>query len=129
VETVQEISAEIPMAADGTATQIIDVGVAVVDNTTQIAIRGNGRLLEGRVRVSRLEDPDRVWIRIRGIQTFYRPNELVVGSKEVERVRIGHHPEENPPSIYVVIDLADGRAQIGETWHQGETFRVSVAIP
>ncbi len=126
--TGELVPADVPPAVDGTATKIVDAGVAIIDNKTQIGIRGNGQFLEGRVKVSRLKDPDRVWIRIQGIQTFYRPNEILVDSKEVERVRIGHHPEENPPSIYIVIDLADSRAQVHETWLQGDTFRVAVGI-
>jgi hypothetical protein len=44
----------------------------------------------------------------------------------VDRVRIGHHPEENPQSIYVVIDLANNSAKVRETWLEGDTFRVGI---
>ena len=48
------------------------------------------------------------------------------GSPHVERIRIGHHPEENPPSIYVVLDLTTDRAKVRETWLEGDTFRVAI---
>ncbi|MGD9253797.1 MAG: hypothetical protein PVG92_07690 [Holophagae bacterium] len=122
------IPAEFSPAVDGTATRLLAVSNAVVDGATQVSIRGNGQFLEGRVRVMRLENPARVWIRIKNIGTFYRPNEIPVNSRHVERIRIGHHPEESPPSIYVVLDLATDRAKVQETWLEGDTFRVAVDI-
>jgi hypothetical protein len=120
------IPEELPPAVDGTATRLLVVSDAIVDGATQVAIRGNGQFLKGRVEVMRLENPARVWIRIKNIGTFYRPNDIPVNSAHVERIRIGHHPEESPPSIYVVLDLATDRAKVQETWLEGDTFRVAV---
>jgi hypothetical protein len=122
----QMIPEELPPAVDGTATRLIDVASFTVEGATQVAVRGNGTFLKGRVQVSRLENPARVWIRIKNIGTFYRPNFIPVDSPDVKMVRIGHHPEESPPSIYVVLDLANDRAKVQETWLEGDTFRVAV---
>jgi hypothetical protein len=97
-----------------------------VADATVVTVKGNGDLAEESVRVSRLKDPARVWVRIQGIETFYRPNDIAVGTSEVERVRVGHHPEETPQSIYVVCDLASTSAVIREQTIEGDTLRVVV---
>jgi len=116
----------IPPPTTGQATRIVDVAVARVGDATVIDIRGNGGLSEARLRVSALDDPPRVWVRIRGIEDFYRPNEIAVGSPEVSRIRVGHHPEESPVSLWVVLDLADGSVVVRDTTVSGDTIRVSV---
>ena len=94
-----------------------------------VVVQGNGKFEESMVRVAPMEDPARIWMRIRGIETFYRPNEIVVESPEVLRVRVGHHPEETPPSIYVVLDLADASAVLRDTSVRGDTIQVAVGLP
>ena len=110
----------------GPATRVLLVAAARVADTTVVTVKVNGDLEEEAVRVSRLKDPARVWVRIRGIETFYRPNDIEVGTPEVERVRVGHHPEETPQSIYVVFDLANAAAVIREHTIEGDTLRVVV---
>ena len=102
------------------------MAVERVGDATIVDIRGNGDLSEARLRVSVLDDPPRVWLRIRGIETFFRPNEIAVGSLEVSRIRVGHHPEEKPVSLWVVLDLADGSVVVRDTTVSGDTIRVSV---
>jgi hypothetical protein len=116
----------IPPSATGPATRIVDVAVARVGDATVVGIRGNGGLSQDRLRVSLLDDPPRVWLRIRGIETFYRPNEIAVGSPELSRIRVGHHPEDKPGSLWVVLDLADGSVVVRDTAVSGDTIRVSV---
>jgi hypothetical protein len=110
----------------GPATRVLLVAAARVADATVVTVKVNGDLMEGTVRVSRLKDPARVWIRIQGIETFYRPNDIAVETPEVERVRVGHHPEETPQSIYVVCDLASTSAVLREHTIEGDTLRVVV---
>jgi len=124
-EPVQAAPA-IPPPTTGPATRIVAVAATRVGDATVVDIRGNGGLSEARLRVSALDDPPRVWIRIRGIEDLYRPNEIAVGSPEVSRIRVGHHPEESPVSLWVVLDLADGSAVVRDTTVSGDTIRVSV---
>jgi hypothetical protein len=112
--------------AEGPATRVLLVAATRVADATIVTVRTNGDLSEDSVRVSRLKDPARVWIRIQGIETFYRPNDIEVGTPEMERVRVGHHPEETPQSIYVVCDLAGTDAVIREHSIEGDTLRVIV---
>ena len=121
----QVASAALPPAT-GPATRIVDMAVARVDDATVVDIRGDGALSQDRLRVSRLDDPPRVWVRIRGIETFFRPNEIVVGSPELLRIRVGHHPEDTPVSLWVVLDLADGSMVVRDTTVSGDTIRVSI---
>jgi hypothetical protein len=113
----------------GPATRVLLVAAARVGNETVVTVRGNGRLSLESVRVSLLKDPARVWIRVPGIESFYRPNDIEVGTPEVERVRVGHHPEENPQSLYVVCDLADAAAVVREQTVEGDTLRVVIGRP
>jgi uncharacterized protein (TIGR02266 family) len=108
------------------ATSVVDIAVARIDDATVVDIRGDGGLTEDRLRVSRLDDPPRVWVRIRGIETFFRPNEIVVGSPELSRIRVGYHPEDTPVSLWVVLDLADGSMVVRDTTVSGDTIRVSI---
>jgi hypothetical protein len=110
----------------GPATRVLLVATARVADATVVTVKVNGDLTERSVRVSRLKDPARVWIRIQGIETFYRPNDIAVGTPEVERVRVGHHPEETPQSIYVVCDLASPSAVIRQHTITGDTLRIVV---
>jgi hypothetical protein len=94
---------------------------------TTVVIRGNGSFTDEAVDVKTLRDPPRIWLRIRNIERFYRPNELTVGSPEVDRVRIGHHPEESPSSLYVVLDVTDEAVVVTKRSVEGNTISVTVA--
>lgn len=111
---------------DRRASRIVDVGAVSGRGVTTVMIRGDGLIEEGSVRVARLKDPERIWVRVRHIETFYKPNEILVGSPEVRQVRIGHHPEESPPSLYVVIDLADDAVVVTDRAIAKDTIRLSV---
>jgi hypothetical protein len=113
----------------GPATRVLLVAATRIGDATVVTVRTNGELSRDTVKVSLLEDPARVWIRIPGIETFYRPNDIEVGSPEVERVRVGHHPEETPQSLYVVCDLEDPAAVVREYTVEGDTLRVVVGRP
>jgi hypothetical protein len=121
VEETQRPAVAVP------ATRLLLVTATHIGEETVVTVRANGELTENTVRVVLLKDPARVWVRITGIETFYRPNEIVAGTPEVERLRIGHHPEETPQSIYVVADLASASATIRDHTIEGDTLRVVIA--
>jgi hypothetical protein len=114
---------------DGPATVLLLVSGSRISDETVITVRANGVLSDDVIRVSRLKNPARVWIRIQGIETFYRPNDINVEGPDVERIRVGHHPEETPQSIYVVCDLEDPRVVVREQTVEGDTLRVVVGRP
>jgi hypothetical protein len=108
------------------ATRVLLVAATRINEGTVVTVRANGDLSERAVRISRLEEPDRVWLKIQGIETFYRPNAIQVDTPEVDKIRVGHHPEEAPPSIYVVADLEDPRAGVLDWTIEGDTLRVVI---
>ena len=128
---VTEAALESPQIQEipGPATRVLQVTPSRSGDETAVTVRANGEISLDSVRVSRLKDPARVWIRIQGIETFYRPNDIEVGTPEVERVRVGHHPEETPQSLYVVLDLQDSAAVVREQTVKGDTLRVVVGWP
>ena len=113
----------------GPATRVLLVAASRVGDATVVTVRTNGELPQQSVRVSLLKNPARVWVRILGIENFYRPNDIEVGTQEVERIRVGHHPEETPQSLYVVCDLEDSAAVVREHTVEGDTLRVVVGRP
>jgi hypothetical protein len=120
--------AEVVERVSGPATRVLMIEASTVGSGTVITVRTNGELSEDTIRISPLKDPPRIWIRVLGIETFYRPNDIEVGSLEVERVRVGHHPEETPQSLYVVVDLESASANVREHSIEGDTLRVVVGL-
>jgi hypothetical protein len=108
------------------ASRVVDVVAAARADTTSVVVRGNGAFDASGIRTLRLEDPVRLWVSISPIETFYRPNEIQVGSDEVDRVRIGFHPEDSPPALYVVLDLAGDDVVLLDTSVQGDAIRLTV---
>jgi len=57
-------------------------------------------------------DAPRAVVKIAGIVEAYRPYEVAVDDARVRRIRIGHHPEFDPPEEHLVFDLVDDRVAI-----------------
>jgi uncharacterized protein (TIGR02266 family) len=113
-------------AVQATASAVEDVSAVGRGNATVVTVRGNGAFAGEDVRFSSLSDPPRVLIRIRRITSDYTPYRIEVGTSEVQRIRVGHHPEERPPSLFVVLDLADSEIVIREQEVGNDTVRVAV---
>jgi hypothetical protein len=140
-ESVEEAAVKPPEVAEpafeqprieevsGPATRVLLVAATRIGDETVVTVRTNGELSLDSVKVSLLKDPPRVWVRVLGIETFYRPNDIEVGTPEVERIRVGHHPEETPQSLYVVVDLQDPTAKVRGHTVEGDTLRVVVGRP
>jgi len=130
-EPPQEIEHEPPQPSTAVrpVSRILQVAAEPGTGETVLIVRGNGPFLDNSYRVSTLTDPNRVLVRIRGIESGYAPTEIEVGSPEVERIRIGHHPEENPPSLYVVLDLAGAAVDVRDSGVRGDTLTVTVGRP
>jgi hypothetical protein len=87
------------------ARSIEDIEVASGPSGTVVTIRADGSLGDGVLSVEPLSSPPRLLVRLRGIESGYRPYLIEVGSPEVTTIRMGHHAERRPPEIWVVIDL------------------------
>ena len=124
--TEQPTDAMPPPVAQGRASQVVDVAAAAQGDVTTVVIRGNGVFEPSSIRSLRLADPMRVWLSVAHIETFFKPNEIDVGSREIERVRIGYHPEDSPPALYIVLDLAGDDVFLLDTSVQGDAIRLTV---
>jgi hypothetical protein len=124
--TEQPTDAMPPPVAQGRASQVVDVAAAAQGDVTTVVIRGNGAFEPSSIRSLRLADPMRVWLSVAHIETFFKPNEIDVGSREIERVRIGYHPEDSPPALYIVLDLAGDDVFLLDTSVQGDAIRLTV---
>jgi hypothetical protein len=61
---------------------------------------------EGSYRTYRLEEPARAVLVLEDVTEAMEPDELIVGDRHVERLRMIHHPERTPQELLVVFDLA-----------------------
>lgn len=109
------------------ATAVTDITFHEVAAATEVVVQANGAVTEDAVSVFPMRDPARILIRVRGIEEGYPHYELPAGTPELERIRIGHHPELKPPALYVVLDLADPAVAMSDLAVEGDTIRVTVA--
>ncbi len=99
-------------------TRITDVSVEHQDGETSvIAVGFDGPISSHRWSHIDGERP-RAVLRIAGIVEAYRPYEVAVEDGRVHRIRIGHHPEFDPPEEHLVFDLVDDRVAITRVTRQ-----------
>lgn len=108
------------------ASVVTDILWSPGETSTVITIVGNGEFDAAQVRADRLSAPPRILVRIAGIQQGYRPFELMVGTRHVDRLRIGHHPEISPPSLWVVVDLETPSAELRAVDVVGSSVSIQV---
>ena len=125
-EIVEQGPQSPPPAEIAPASRVVDVDAVRSGDATVVSIRGDGGFDDSRLQLSVLPEPPRVLARIARIETYYRPSEIEVGSPELVRVRVGYHPEDNPPKLYVVLDLADDTVVVRESSVSGEMIRIVV---
>ncbi len=124
--TEQRPEAKSPPVAQNRASRVVDVTAAARVNATTVVIRGDGAFDPAGFRRLRLENPLRLWVKVSPIEFLYKPNEIEVGSPELHRIRIGYHPEDSPPALYVVLDLAGDDVVLLDTSVQGDVIRLTV---
>jgi len=81
------------------------------DDSSVIVVAFDGSITGHRWSHIYGEEP-RAVLRVAGIVEAYRPYEVEVEDGRVRRVRIGHHPEIDPPEEHLVFDLIDNRVAI-----------------
>jgi len=80
----------------GPAGRVEDLRWSSDGGRTVVTIVTDGALAEDRVRVGTMSDPPRVLVRLIRVDRFRR-FEVPVGTSELDRIRTGHHPEQNRP--------------------------------
>jgi hypothetical protein len=107
-----------------TGTRITHVSVEDRDgDSTVIAVSFDGPITGHRWSHIDGEEP-RAVLKIAGIVEAYRPYEVAVEDGRVRRIRIGHHPEFNPPEEHLVVDLIDDRGAITRVMEQDQRLIV-----
>ena len=113
-------------AVSGPGSRIVDIQANTAESGTAVLIRADGSIESRRVVISVLASPPRILIRISGVESPFRPYEISVGTAEVRGIRIGHHPETNPQSLWIVVDAADERVAIQDVQTRGNVIRIEV---
>ena len=102
----------------------------VDDSLTRVVILGDRPFQPFTYRVHTIDEaPPRVVVRLRGISG--PPPVATLGAPDgpLRRVRLGQHPETDPPQLHVVLDLASATARVVEARHEGQRLVVTVARP
>lgn len=93
------------------------------DDSTVIAVAFDGPIT-GHRWSHIYGEKARAVLRIAGIVEAYRPYEVAVEDGQVRRIRIGHHPEFDPPEEHLVFDLIDNRVAITHVVKQDQRLIV-----
>lgn len=89
----------------------------------------DGPIEEWEYTVTRLNDPPRALVVIRGVTRPFPRAEIPVGTELVERLRVGFHPERPRSELHVVVDLADPGADLVRSEAEGQELRLFVGRP
>ncbi|MEX1309497.1 MAG: hypothetical protein AB1Z65_03675 [Candidatus Sulfomarinibacteraceae bacterium] len=124
-----------------TVAGMLSIGSSVHANSVQALYREHGPagqtvitvvfrspVAEGSYRTYRLEDPARAVLALEDVTDAMEPDELNVGDRHVERLRMIHHPERTPQELLLVFDLATDSADILEIRRNDERLTVFVAL-
>jgi hypothetical protein len=111
-------------AISARATAVVNLSWSRQGAETVVTITGNGAFSDQALDVMSMSDPPRVLVRIYRITEGYSQAEIAVSSPELSKIRIGHHPEYQPPQLYVVLDLAGSAVKVTGSTIQGDTIRV-----
>lgn len=114
-----------PSASAGRRVQ--DLTTRQRSGSTEVVVRADGPIDPQGVDTLRLDDPPRILLRIRGIEEPYTPHRVDVGSLDVAAIRIGHHPELQPPTLYVVLDTTSPEVEVVSSGVSGSSVTVVVA--
>jgi hypothetical protein len=110
------------------ATRIDDISWRQNGPGTEVMIFGNGVIDKQSVTVFPMRDPARILVRIRGIEEKYDRYQISVGSPQISGIRVGYHPEQTPPALYVVLDLEDPLVGIADFEVDGDAVRLQVEV-
>jgi hypothetical protein len=113
-------------ASGARASRVDDISWRVEGDAVLISVRGDGLLSEGTVAVIPMTDPARILIRVRRIVEQYPRYQIDVDTALVTQIRTGYHPEQTPPALYIVLDIADEGVQVLGTRIEGNTATVAL---
>jgi hypothetical protein len=89
---------------------------------TQITLRGNGRFSPSNLVQARL--PNRLVLKLRGIDWPLRDPVQQVDSPEVRRIRSGFHPKADGNEVHIVLDLAEDTVELRDIQIEGNDIHL-----
>jgi uncharacterized protein (TIGR02266 family) len=113
-----------PPISTGPATAVVNLSWSQQGSQTVFTIKGNGTFSNNAFDALSLDDPPRVLVRIYRITEGFSRAEVEVGSPQVAKVRVGHHPDKTPVQLWFVFDLTNAGVKLIGTDVQGDTIRV-----
>jgi uncharacterized protein (TIGR02266 family) len=113
-----------PPISTGPATAVTNLSWSQQGSQIVFTIQGNGSFSDNAFDALTLDDPPRVLIRIYRITEEFSRTEVEVGSPQVAKVRVGHHPDKTPVQLWFVFDLTNAGVKLAGTEVQGNTIRV-----
>jgi uncharacterized protein (TIGR02266 family) len=113
-----------PPISTSPATAVLNLSWSQQGSQTVFTIKGNGAFSDNAFDALSLDDPPRVLLRIYRITEEFSRAEIDVGSPQVAKVRVGHHPDKTPVQLWFVFDLANAGVKLIGTDVQGDTIRV-----
>lgn len=99
------------------------------DDEILVTVFLDGPIEEWEYTVTRLSEPPRSLVVIRGISQPFPRTEIPVGAELVERLRVGFHPERPRSELHVVVDLADPGADLVRSEAAGQELRLFIGRP
>jgi hypothetical protein len=108
------------------ASRVEEISWRVEGEAVIITVRGDGAFADDAVSVIPMVNPPRILVRVRRIVDQYSRYQIPVDSALVTQIRTGHHPEQNPPALYIVLDIADGGVQVLGSQIEGDTASIAL---
>lgn len=115
------------VAGSGPGLAVRDVSWRRRDGRTIVSIRTDAAVDPAAVTVAAISGPPRVLVRIRGVSRAFGHPMIKVGTDEVADIRVGYHPEVAPPSLHIVLDLADEHTTLAGQRIDGSLIEIVVA--
>ncbi len=114
-------------APSSPASVVSDITWSAGDRETSVTVTADGELRPDMVAALPMGDPPRILLRLRGIVEGYPAYSIEAGTPQLDRIRIGHHPEQRPPALYVVLDLPDAAVKASDVHVAGDRATVTLS--
>ena len=121
----------LPAQVDGGATRIVDISVWRGDGgVTVFRLQADSAFSADAIRQQRIDgDHPRELLRLLHMAHPFRVTRETIADANVAQVRIGHHPELDPPELHFVFDLMSEEVELVRIAVDGPQILVEFATP
>jgi hypothetical protein len=120
-----------PSDSEEAATRLVDISVWRSDSgATVFHLLADAPLAQDRLRRQRLDGTQpREVLQLVGIAEPFRVTRETIADANVAQVRIGHHPELDPPELHLVFDLSSDEVEVVRLERAGPRILIELARP